>query len=69
MLKVFYLEGIGLKTSKLEEKMSKSIELINKYVPKTEQEKEDIILMNEAEKLFGDILTRDNKFCHLICTF
>ena len=45
--------------------MSRSIELINKYVPKTEQEKEDIILMNEAEKLFGDILTRDNKFCHL----
>ncbi len=45
--------------------MSKSLEFINNYSPKCEQEKKDIEFMNEAENLFGDILTRDNKFCHL----
>ena len=30
-----------------------------------EQEKEDINLMIKAEQIFGDILTRENEFCHL----
>lgn len=45
--------------------MSKTIEMLKKYVPYNEQEREDISLMIKAEDIFGDILTRDNKFCHL----
>lgn len=45
--------------------MSKTIELLKKYVPYNEQEKEDIALIINAEEIFGDILTRENKFCHL----
>lgn len=45
--------------------MSKTIEMLKKYIPSCEQEKEDVDLIIKAEKIFGDILTRDNKFCHL----
>ena len=45
--------------------MSKTIEMLKKYTPYNEQEKEDIALMIKAEEIFGDILTRENKFCHL----
>ena len=39
--------------------------MLKNYVPYNEQEKEDIKMIIEAEETFGDILTRDNKFCHL----
>lgn len=39
--------------------------MLKKYIPYNEQEKEDIDLIIKAEEIFGDILTRDNKFCHL----
>ena len=45
--------------------MSNTIEMLKKYVPYNEQEKEDIALIIKAEEIFGDILTRENKFCHL----
>ena len=45
--------------------MSKTIEMLKNYVPYNEQEKEDIALIIKAEEIFGDILTRDNLFCHL----
>ena len=45
--------------------MSKTIEMLKSYVPYNEQEKEDVKLIIEAEEIFGDILTRENKFCHL----
>ena len=45
--------------------MSKTVEMLKKYIPYNEQEKEDIDLIIKAEEIFGDILTRDNKFCHL----
>mgnify|MGYP003484634159 CR=1 FL=1 len=47
--------------------MSKTIEMLKKYIPYNEQEKKDLEIIFKAEKIFGDILTRDNKFCHLIC--
>ena len=45
--------------------MSKTIEMLKKYIPFNKQEKEDIALIVKAEEIFGDILTRKNKFCHL----
>ena len=45
--------------------MSKTIEMLKQYVPYNDQEKEDIALIIRAEEIFGDILTRENKFCHL----
>ena len=45
--------------------MSKTIDMLKKYVPYNEQEKEDVALIIKAEEIFGDILTRENKFCHL----
>ena len=45
--------------------MSKTVEMLKNYVPYNEQEKEDVSLIIKAEKMFGDILTRDNKYCHL----
>lgn len=45
--------------------MSKTVEMLKKYIPFNEQEKEDIDLIINAEETFKDILTRDNKFCHL----
>ena len=45
--------------------MSNTIEMLKKYVPYNEQEKEDIKIIMKAEKIFGDILTRNNEFCHL----
>lgn len=45
--------------------MSKTIEMLKKYIPYNDQEKEDIELIIKAEEIFGDILTRENKFCHL----
>ena len=45
--------------------MSKTIEMLKNYHPYNEQEKEDISLIIKAEEIFGDILTRENKFCHL----
>lgn len=45
--------------------MSKTVEMLKKYVPYNEQEERDVKLIIEAEKIFKDILTRDNEFCHL----
>ncbi len=45
--------------------MSKSLDLINSYTPKCEQEESDIKIINEAEEINGEILTRNNKFGHL----
>ena len=45
--------------------MSKTVEMLKKYVPYNEQEKKDIELIIKAEEIFGDILTRENEFCHL----
>lgn len=45
--------------------MSKTVEVLKKYVPYNEQEKEDIKLIIKAEEMFGNILTRDNQFCHV----
>lgn len=45
--------------------MSKTVEMLKEYEPYNEQEKEDIRVIIKAEELFGDILTRDNEFCHL----
>ena len=45
--------------------MSKTVEMLKKYVPYNEQEKEDIALIVKAEEIFGNILTRENQFCHL----
>ena len=45
--------------------MSKTVEMLKQYIPYNEQEKADISLIIKAEEIFGDILTRDNQFCHL----
>ena len=45
--------------------MSKTIEMLKNYKPYNEQEKEDIKLIIKAEEIFGNILTRENNFCHL----
>ena len=45
--------------------MSKTIEMLKSYVPQNEQEREDLALIFYAEEKFGDILTRENKFCHM----
>ena len=44
--------------------MSNSVEMLRKYVPYNEQEKLDIDQIINAERIFGDILTRKNQFCH-----
>ena len=45
--------------------MSKTIELLKKYVPYSEEEKKEKEVMIKAEEISGDILTRDNEVCHL----
>lgn len=45
--------------------MSKTVEMLKRYIPYNEQEKEDVSLIIKAENIFGNILTRENKFCHL----
>ena len=45
--------------------MSKTVEMLKKHIPYNEQEKEDIAIIIKAEEIFGNILTRDNTFCHL----
>ena len=45
--------------------MSKTVEMLKEYIPYNEQEKGDISLIIKAEEIFGDILTRDNEYCHL----
>lgn len=45
--------------------MSKTVEMLKNYIPYNEQEKQDIDLILKAEEIFGDILTRENEFCHL----
>ncbi len=45
--------------------MSKTVEMLKKYVPYNEQEERDVAMIIEAEGIFGEILTRENKFCHL----
>lgn len=45
--------------------MSKTTEMLKTYTPYNQQEKQDIDLILQAEQIFGDILTRENKFCHL----
>lgn len=45
--------------------MSKTIELLKNYKPYNEQESADKAMIIKAEEIFGNILTRDNEFCHL----
>ena len=45
--------------------MSNTTSMLKKHVPYNEQEKEDISLIIKAEETMGDILSRENKFCHL----
>ena len=45
--------------------MSKTIEMLKSYTPNGFQEMKDVEMIVEAEEYFGNILTRDNKFCHL----
>ena len=45
--------------------MSKTIELLKQYHPSNEQEEMDVKQIINAEKVFGDILTRENTFGHL----
>lgn len=45
--------------------MSKTVEMLKNYVPYNEQEEKDVAMIIEAEDIFGNILTRDNNFCHL----
>ena len=45
--------------------MSKTIQMLKQYVQNGEQEQKDVEMILEAEEKFGDILSRDNKFCHL----
>lgn len=45
--------------------MSKTIEMLKNYTPYNEQEEKDIKLIIKAEEIFGNILTRENEFCHL----
>ena len=59
----FYLTYIIIQLGEIY--MSKTIEMLKKYIPYNEQEKEDTALIVKAEEIFGDILTRENQFCHL----
>ena len=45
--------------------MTMTIEMLKNYVPYDEQEEADLKVFFLADKMFGDILTRENKFCHL----
>ena len=45
--------------------MGKTIEMLKRYVPCDEQEESDVKMIIKAEEIFGNILTRDNEFCHL----
>lgn len=45
--------------------MSKTVEMLKKYKAEIEQEQKDIEMIIKAEEIFGNILTRDNEFCHL----
>ena len=45
--------------------MSKTIQMLKAYLPYNEQEKRDVEQIINAEKIFGDILTRKNEYCHL----
>lgn len=47
--------------------MSKTVEMLKKYLLVTdiEQEQKDIEQIIKAEEIFGNILTRENEFCHL----
>ncbi len=45
--------------------MSRTVEMLKKYVPFNEQEQRDVKLIIEAEEIFKNILTRENEFCHL----
>lgn len=45
--------------------MSKTVEMLKNYNAEIEQEQKDIEMIIRAEEIFGNILTRDNEFCHL----
>ena len=45
--------------------MSKTVEMLKQFVPYCEQEEKDIQMIIKSEEIFGNILTRDNDFCHL----
>ena len=45
--------------------MSKTIEMLKNYVSDIEQERKDVEMIIKAENTFGNILTRENEFCHL----
>ena len=45
--------------------MSKTTEMLKSYVPYNKQERSDLEQIFKAEEVFGDILSRENKFCHM----
>ncbi len=45
--------------------MNKTIEMLKNFVPCNEQEETDLKQFIEADKIWDDILTRNNTFCHL----
>ena len=45
--------------------MSKTVEMLKNYKPSCEQEEKDLLQIIKAEEVFGDILTRENSFCHM----
>lgn len=45
--------------------MSDYNNLLQDFKTDIEQEKQDVKIITELEKTYGDILTRNNKFCHL----
>ena len=49
----------------MEKIMSKTVEMLKKYVPYNEQEEKDVRNIVRAEEIFKNILTRDNEYCHL----
>lgn len=45
--------------------MKKINDILQLYSPYNEQEREDIKQIKNAEKIFDDILSRNNNFCHM----
>ena len=45
--------------------MSNTVEMLKRYKTASDQELKDLEFIIKAEEIFGDILTRENEFCHL----
>ena len=60
-----FVENLIICYNEFGEIMTKTIEMLKSYVPYNEQEEADLKVFFESDKIFDDILTRENKFCHL----